>query len=259
MNLTGMFLLLLPMISGPDEPGVPDPDSSGTRLVVTADLDSATIRINGMPAGFTPATIDTLTPGRHAVSVRAPVSESWFAGALDDTVIIAAGETTRIRATLRRRLLLMSEPGGVPVYLGDSLAGFTPFLLSQPWIAQPQEVTLRPPASSPAGLLSADARRGVAHFLFTQERPPAYPGAVHLLHEEPGPPIRLYVAGGAALVSGIAAAAWKVRADEVYAEYRAGRDPAARDRTRRLDTASAVALAAMQISLGLFVYFVFSE
>jgi hypothetical protein len=77
--------------------------------------------------------------------------------------------------------------------------------------------------------------------------------------KDQGIPLPLFVTGGTALISGIAAASWKVRADEVYAAYRTTPDPSARERTRRLDTSAAVALAAMQVSIGLFMYFLLSE
>ena len=252
-------LLLLMLLHSPPAPGADIVDSVRTLLVVTADLDGAPVAVNGSPAGVTPLTIDSLPAGIHVVSVRHPSVESWFAGVVNDTVALAAGDTARVHATLRRRLHLVSDPAGVPVFADDSLVGFTPVVLGGPSLAGGEVVMLRPPGALPVRVVPADARATVTHYRFAPWEVGDEGRVVSVLREEGGLPLRVYFAGGAAILSGVAAATWKVRADAVYADYRNSRDPAARNRTRRLDSNAALALAAMQITLGLFVYFVVSE
>jgi hypothetical protein len=234
------------------------PDSLRGVLVVTADVESAVVSVNGLPAGQTPLIIGDLPPGPYAVDISCPSSESWFLAGTRDTVQLVAGDTTRVSAHLQHHFQVMTEPAGLPVYAGDSLAGVTPLLLPSGSDQVLREMTLRPPGASPVLLLPP---RGTGLLRLTLPLSLPEPGGrvLNIAERERGIPLQLVATGGAALLSGVAAATWKVRADGVYAEYRLNRDPAARERTRRLDTSAAVALVAMQVSLGLFVYFLLSE
>jgi hypothetical protein len=233
-------------------------DSLLSVLIVTADIESAFVAINGRPAGHTPVVLDALPPGRCTVYVTSPSPESWYLTGIRDTVALVAGDTARVAAHLQNHVQLLTDPAGIPVYAGDSLAGFTPLLLPGGESLALQEMTLRPPGA-PAVRLLPPRNAGVLHMSLPLSLPVEDARVMRISDEERGIPLRLVVTGGTALLSGIAAAAWKVRADEVYAGYRLSRDPAARARTRRLDTSAAVALAAMQVSLGLFVCFLLSE
>jgi hypothetical protein len=233
-------------------------DSLLSVLIVTADIESAFVAVDGRPAGRTPVVMDAMPPGRCIVEVTSPSPESWYLTGIRDTVTLAAGDTARVAARLQNHVQLLTDPAGIPVYAGDSLAGFTPLLLPGGESLVLQEMTLRPPGASPVRLLHARGA-GVLQISLQLPLPAPESRVMSISDQERGIPLRLLVTGGTALLSGVAAAAWKVRADEVYGGYRLSRDPAAREQTRRLDTSAAVALAAMQVSLGLFVYFLLSE
>src|SRR5262249_30364566 len=65
------------------------------RLIVTANRDNATVRVDGEPAGFTP-TVLTLTAGEHTLEV-----ESRDVRPVHQQVTVAADHETRIHADLR--------------------------------------------------------------------------------------------------------------------------------------------------------------
>ena len=250
------LLLLLPVVAAA---GSGTADSLRTVLTVTTDRDSVPVMVNGTPVGSTPVNVDTLPAGTYVVSVQQTTSESWFAGTRSDTVVLAEGSITRVNATVWRYLHLVSEPAGVPVFADDSLLGSTPLLMRRGLLDGNRSVMLRPTGVPPIQVRLADARAGIIQYRLPPESVSDDGREVSLLRDDRGLPTRVYVAAAAAIISGVAAAICKVEADEVYAGYRTSRDPAARDRTRRLDTAAAAALTAMQINLGLFVYFIVSE
>jgi outer membrane receptor for ferrienterochelin and colicin len=65
------------------------------RLIVTANRDNATVRVDGQPAGFTP-TVVTLPEGEHTLEV-----ESWDVRPLRQQVTVVADAEKRIHADLR--------------------------------------------------------------------------------------------------------------------------------------------------------------
>jgi hypothetical protein len=71
--------------------------------------------------------------------------------------------------------------------------------------------------------------------------------------------VELYITGAATILSGVAAAYFKVKADDRYQHYLRSGDDALLSQTHRLDTAAGVAIAATQVGLGLFTYFILSQ
>jgi hypothetical protein len=71
--------------------------------------------------------------------------------------------------------------------------------------------------------------------------------------------LKLYVAGAATIIAGATSAYFKLKADNRYSDYIRTGNATSLAEVDRLDTAAGVALAATQISLGLFTYFLLSE
>jgi outer membrane receptor protein involved in Fe transport len=65
------------------------------RLVVTANRENATVRVDGKPAGFTP-TVVTLTEGDHILEVESPEVRT-----VKEKVKVVADQETRFHAVLR--------------------------------------------------------------------------------------------------------------------------------------------------------------
>jgi hypothetical protein len=71
--------------------------------------------------------------------------------------------------------------------------------------------------------------------------------------------LRFYLAGGATILSGVAAAYFKIKADDRNALYELTGDPALRDETHRLDTAAGISLLATEIGFALLTYYLLSD
>lgn len=70
---------------------------------------------------------------------------------------------------------------------------------------------------------------------------------------------RLYVVAGAGLLSGIAAAYFKQKADRVFDDYQQTSDPSLLENTRRYDRWSGVALMIFELSFAALTYLLLSE
>ncbi|QRN96443.1 TonB-dependent receptor [Archangium violaceum] len=99
------------------------------RLIITANRDNATVRLDGHPAGFTP-TVVTLTEGEHTLEV-----ESRDVRPLRQQVTVVADQETRIHADLRyepppvraasKNLLSVDEaPASITVLTQEELRAF---------------------------------------------------------------------------------------------------------------------------------------
>lgn len=236
-------------------------DSAGTRsfstLTVQSSPESARVSIDGLSLGFTPLTIDSLSSGMHLLTLQHPDAESWLTEPVADSIHFTEAEHKMLRFDLRTRYIISSSPFGAEVVLRDSVIGTTP-LIAPSEFAQ-QSLLLRKPGYEPASIqlskvnvISVPMKKiwqsdanGDPHFR-------EYDGTRKK-------PIGLYISGVATVVSGVAAAYLKTRADDRYQGYlRTGERHLLSD-TRHLDTAAGIAIIATQVSLGLFTYFILSQ
>lgn len=238
-----------------------DAARQSSTVTITTDVPGAEVFINGIASGRTPLTLDTLQPGVYRLAIAHPKGESWFVDTIQDSLAISDGENKTLSYTFEKRLLLTSDPFGAFVYAGDSLIGTTPLVLQAGAGSMRAELFLQKPGyertrvdlrdhATPLtpiqlqrGMLSGPERDVLAGELYRPE----------------SAPLRLYLSGAGAILAGGAAAYFKVRADNAYADYRASANPALLSKTKRLDTAAAIALVATQVSLGLFSYFLLAE
>lgn len=107
-----LFLLLWSMPAAASEP--PDSTLVGApaRLVISADVDSSTVFIDGVNAGVTPFALDTVSAGIHMLVVVSRNPGSWFAKVDSLAVVLAPGETRHLKFSVVSPLRL--EPAVLP-------------------------------------------------------------------------------------------------------------------------------------------------
>jgi hypothetical protein len=90
-----------------------------SRLVITTDLDSALVFVDGVFCGHTPLTIDTLAGGHHAVVACSPTPTSWFSRSDSVTITLEPGETRKVRLSVLLPMKGGQFPnGGLPLVIG---------------------------------------------------------------------------------------------------------------------------------------------
>ncbi len=210
--------------------------------------------MDGAFVGFAPITIDSIVPGIHILSVQYPDAESWSTESDSDSLNLTAGEHKTLRYTLHRRYTITSSPFGAEVVLGDSVIGTTP-MMAAPELAEQSLVLRKPGYESSSIQLSGNSIVSVPLKSIWQNdangdsyfKDPDGTGKKH---------IGLYVSGAATIISGVAAAYLKTRADNSYQRYLSTGERHLLSDTRHLDTAAGIAIVATQIGLGLFTYFI---
>jgi hypothetical protein len=230
-------------------------------LTLRTGTDTAWVFIDSVRTGKTPLTVDSLRGGRHALRLVQSDLSSWLTGSINDTVFLAPGEQRTLRYAFDRRVMVITDPSGAIVSIGDSIAGTTPLLLVSRSAGLPSSVTVERKGYEKTAILLPAGESGVAraalHKIW-QSEPSESPLMIESGRAE-RTGLRLYVAGGVTVAAGVAAAYWKIRADGQNALYQETGDPAFQRTTHRLDTSAAFALLATQIGFAFFTYFLLSD
>ncbi|MGA9115474.1 MAG: PEGA domain-containing protein [Bacteroidota bacterium] len=258
MKPRALCALLLLVAAGPSPARGGDSTLAQTpaRLSVRADHPGADVFLNGERIGPAPLEI-SLPAGTSVVWVGSTASGSWFLRSASDTLHPEPGERMEKTYRLIHTRALLSEPAGLQVLLGDSVLGTTPLLVGGEsghgrfllrGMGFPDTLL---PGWEPGSYIHRVRLGGSAQAGW----PPGETG----LREDRVPRGPLLAAGGGALLAGAFSAWFKIRSDELHAQYLATGDPALAARVRRLDAAAGIALAVAQAGLGIAAYLLLSE
>jgi len=262
--MKGMLIVLLVLVpQALRASGVADSTSPPDRcsLTVRSVPDSAWVFIDQEQIGLTPVTIDTILPGFHMVRVLQADLSSWVSGAIDDSLVLEPGERKTLQYAFDRVMYISTEPSGARISLGDSIAGSSPLTLRLPPQYAGDALTVDKTGYERVLIPLSDRSSG---FIFTrlEKKWQSAEGEYPLLNV-PGSTsktsLRFYLAGGATILSGIAAAYFKIKADDRNALYELTGNPALRDETRRLDTAAGISLLTTEIAFALLTYYLLSD
>jgi len=247
---------LLATTSGTDSSNIA---ASHCSLTVESNPESAYVLVDGRHVGRTPMSIDSLGPGTHMLTLQHPDAESWLTEPIIDTVKILEGEHKVLRYNLGSRYFIMSTPFGAEVLVGDSVIGTTPIVTS-PSLSL-ESIALRKPGYELTSMHLADYQDGVVSIPLKKIWQNDENGASYFKdYDGRGPkPAGLYISGVATILGGVAAAYFKIKADDRYQQYLSTNNGSLLSQTNRLDTAAGIAIVATQLGLSLFTYFIFTQ
>ncbi|HEX9657444.1 MAG TPA: PEGA domain-containing protein [Bacteroidota bacterium] len=241
------------------------PDSlnfSDTRVnVINADVAGALVYVDETFRGVVPLAIDSLPTGRHHIRVIDPDFSNWLTSIVEDTIDITENSQT-FSYRIPRLVMINSDPSGANVMLGDSLLGQTPFVIDVSERVELSHIMLTKVGYSTTVLGSLVAKRGTFFATLQREWEPGIGDMVVASAPLGGRhphATSLYITGAAAVLSGVASAYFKTRADREYDAFLFSGDQTRLSTTRRLDTSAGIALVATQVSIFLFVYFLLSD
>ncbi len=245
----------------------PSPDDSVTvsevaGVKIFADIDSALVFLDGSYVGRTPFAADSLRPGTYIFRISHPHIESWLGTTVTDSLVLAPGQTQTLHYAVRSYVSVNSQPSGAGVYLDDSLAGTTPFLLHPSLLHPGLRVALKKEGFETVSLGASELSGSVFQTALKAGWQRLPPDESQLFVSPDGWSTRrigLYVSGGVSVLAGIAAAYFKIAADERQAAYLQSGTPALLTERRRLDTWAGVSFALTQVGLALFCYLLISE
>lgn len=239
-------------------------DSGATQrasVTIQANVDSAWVFIDSVHVGCTPLTISALPACTHRLKLIHPDITNWLTGSISDSFVVAPGESKVLRYNFERWYSIITTPSGAHVYAGDSLAGATPLvLLSDPALGN-SVIRIQKAGYEQVNSSLSDASHGILGITLKKEWQSGWHDESILkdLDARNSNTLRLYITGATTVLSGAAAAYFKIKADDRLTMYKATNNPSMLSETNHLDTASGISLFITQVSLALFAYFLLSE
>lgn len=231
-------------------------ETTSSTVTILADIEGAYVFLNGDSIGTTPLLDFAIPPGSYNLRMVSPDVGNWLSEPIVDSVTIKEGTSREFSYTFSRKFLIVTTPSGAEVAVKDSILGTTPLVLK----TDHASLTLRRSGFEETIIDLASAKRGIVTAQLKRKwQHDSDETALNDETNEGTGSLRLYITGATTIVAGAASAYFKVRADNLYGQYIRNGDPAQLSEVNRLDTAAGIALAATQISLGLFTYFVLSE
>lgn len=231
-----------------------DSASRQASITIQTNIEGATVFVDGDSVGTTPITFHT-APGAHRVRILSDVA-NWLTEPISDSITLAPHEQRTLRYTFAQKFLILSNPSGAEVLARDSVIGTTPLVVKP---VADATYKLRAAGYEETPLEFANAVRGILSTTLNKKWQSENGETIFRDSEVSGSPLKLYLAGAATIIAGATSAYFKVKADNSYSDYVRSGNPASLNDVNRLDTAAGIALAATQISLGLFTYFILSE
>jgi hypothetical protein len=231
-------------------------------VTILSNIDSSIVIIDGERVGVTPLTLEKLTLGPHRLTLQNPDINSWLASGVTDTFRVMPGVPLTLRYKIEPRYIITSSPFDAEVVIGDSVIGKTPLAVNSEFLSyQSKSPSIRKLGYEPATLDLSSSRRGILSVSLKQiwQNDNDHEGIFRPNNGASSHTLRLTLSAASTVLSGAAAAYFKIKADDRYQSYRDTGDPALLSQTHRLDTGAGIALLAAQISLGLFTYFVLSN
>ncbi|MCK5572205.1 MAG: PEGA domain-containing protein [Bacteroidetes bacterium] len=258
MVMMAVTLLCSP---GSAQEGETSPGQTAASITVTTNIDSARLFIDSTFAGYTPTTVDTLSPGTYTLRLVHPEVTSWLTSNVTDTVTLSPGEARNLRYTLQEWYYLNSIPSGADIYINDSLAGATPMVLNALLLTPGASVSLTKEGYDPAVAGPTEFQRGSLILPLTRIAGTEPLNGSIIMQQMPvsSNALRLHVAGYSTLLFGAMTAYLRIRADKANEQFFRTQNPAYLSRRDRLDSQAIAAILITQISLGLFIYFLLSE
>src|SRR5437879_4571951 len=195
--------------------------------------------------GTTPLGAVRIGEGMHIIHYVSPETHSWLNPAVIETLTVHPGEQLVRTVAFPFVYHVTSEPYGATVRRNGSVLGLTPLdiRLSSPLSV----VTVSKEGYQEASIPLAGDQREVHVLLHPSEGgPPAQPSA-YLSGEQSKSALPIYITTGATVLTGAAAAYFKIKADNYYDLYRRTGDEGNLSQVRRLDVASGITLAASEL------------
>jgi hypothetical protein len=225
-------------------------------LTIDCNIEGAEIFIDTTYLGTTPLKDYPIHPGSYLLLVISPNSRNWYRTTFSDSIVVHESENIKKYIILDNIYYINSVPSGAKVLFNDSIIGITPMILSgkinQNFIRifkdGYQQVSIP--------LDKNETHLNVTLFPLASSSDYQNP---YLSSDGTKLPISIYLSAGASLVTGVAAALYKIQADDNYKKYRLTADETYLKKVKKFDLIAGISLAACEVSSFILAYLVLDQ
>ena len=215
--------------------------TNGGSLNIQTNVDSAGLFIDDKFIGIGNDFQVEIESGSHVLHLAESI-RIWNAEVIKDTINITSSGSLNREYNFKSQVLINSIPENARVFETDSLVGFTPVLLEAGF----SELKLEKPNYSSLLVTSEEISAGnIPELKFVGEQPSQQFYGSTLF----------YALLGSAIAFGATTAYNKLKADDLYDEYRITGDQGLIDNIEHYDNQSAWTLVAMELCIGAMIYF----
>jgi hypothetical protein len=226
-------------------------------LTIRSGIAGVKVFADSVYLGPTPLDSVRVSAGTHVFRFIHPEERSWLYPAIIETITLAPSGHLNRTIDFPAMYHITSEPYGATVRSGDSLLGQTPIFLPSTSIKNLLTIT-KDGYETQSVPMSID-RPEVRVALKSLHGPGFEKRGEYLSTEQSKSSLGIYLTTGATVVTGVAAAYFKIRADSYYSDYQQTNDPALLSKVRTNDTISGISLAASEFSLLMLTYLLLSR
>lgn len=216
-----------------------------TMLTVRTNVNSAGLFIDDKLSGVGKTIQVQVDSGIHLIQIVEDLKK-WNAEIIYDTIIVKANDELILTYNFKSQVLLNTKPQDVYVFEKDSLIGFTPILLKEGYVDLKLE---KPDYKSIYVTQNEISDDKIPELQFTgQPTDQQFYGS-----------IMFYTLLGTAIALGVTTAYNKLKADDLYEEYKITGDKGLIDNIEHYDDQSAWTLIATELCIGAIIYFFLAE
>ncbi len=238
----------------------PAADSAGTVTIVT-EPSGADLYVDSVYIGKSPIDGIRIAAGFHAIRAFYPSVFAWNAVLTQASMTVLSGERVEKRLNVGEVVSIQSDPsGGIVRYEGREL-GTTPLYARVP-PPLAGDLMIEREGFDPLHVPLAEINKGMVRVKLraTNGVEGSVPGeALAEIGRSAADHGLTYVSGATMIVSGVASAYLKDRANRHFDAYSLTGDPTDLSRTRTLDRQAAATLIISEISFALLTYLLLSE
>jgi hypothetical protein len=251
-------ILVFSTLSGQTQP---PSDSTGTASIITEPA-GADIYVDSVFIGKSPITGITLARGTHRIRAFYPSVFAWNAIMMRDSLKVSGADQQERRMNIGEVLRIQSDPPGGIVRYGGAELGPTPLYTRLPSIIA-GDLIIQKDGYDSLRVPFGEVHRGLLRVQLSprnesgvSSRPSDVLGVNGAI---PRDHMMTYASAATMIVSGVASAIMKDRANRNFDAYLQSNNPADLSSTRSLDRGAAAALIVSQISFAVLAYFLLSE
>ena len=223
--------------------------SDVSPVTVSSNVAGGTVYVDSIEVGKTPVSC-ALDSGKHTVCLVSGELHDWNHYRECREIFVDGQERADVFFNVPLRIQILSEPYGATAVFRDSIVGTTPCVLETR--AQKGSVALSKTGFENL-VVMFDTSISLLFGKLESHRGDEHAG-LYLEPERQGNNTPVLLAASGAVIAGVGAAYFKIRADNLYGEYKYSGNAATLSDVRRLDAASAVSLVVSQASLALLIY-----
>lgn len=226
-------------------------------LEIGSPVPGVNVYSDSQHLGTTPLAPACLDEGIHILRYVPPDADRWPSACVIETLTIKPGDHIVRTLDFPPVYHITTEPYGATVRRNGLDIGETPLDLR---LSSTKElITVARDGYEAAAVPLTGEERHVHVFLHSKGGEPPDARSVYLSGEQSKSSLPIYITTGATVLTGAAAAFFKIKADNYYDDYKKTGNEGSLAQVRSLDLASGVSLAASELSLLTLAYFLLSR